>query len=142
MPSTHIAWPAGPTNLHTLDFGWSHSSDIRGKLCHNYRRRFSTAPHENALFETWASARVNAESQHYTFHRQHMNDHAQKEKAKHRRSLLPFSLPGSWVISAYTTSPLGFSFLLIFILFTFRTKEEWSSGSRSLDLACLFWGLG
>jgi hypothetical protein len=72
-------------------------------------------PHEDLLTDAVLSARENANDQHCAIHHQHKNDHAQK-KSKTFVDRFPSPLPGSWVISAYTTSSLELSFFFPFNL--------------------------
>lgn len=85
---------------------------------------------------------------HYSTDNTRMTMH-KKEKQNFHDRFPPSPYLGSWVISAYTTFfwilfPSFFFKSPSFFFFHFRTKEEWSSGSRSLDLALFFlgWGFG
>lgn len=123
MPSIYIAWLAGSMNVHTFDYGCAHSSDIRGKLCHSHQRRFSSAPHENALIETWLSARVNAESQHCTFHRrQHKERPCTKRKSKTPSIASPLLL--TWVLGHFCVYHLSSGSFLSFNLLSFHFSYE------------------
>jgi hypothetical protein len=95
-------------------------------------------PHEDLLTKAGLSARKYGKDQHCAIHRQHKNDHAQKEKQNFRSLPSPYLGLGSFLrIPLFHKDFLFLSFNLF--SFSFSYEGRWSSGSRSLDLAIFFW---